>query len=365
MRWIKSTRRKGSLNKRIKRNSHAPNNVCADDFEKIKVLGKGTYGTVILVRHKPTGKLYAQKQLKKATVCVSKRLVGQTMSERAILEAVRHPFIVNLYYAFQDHEKLYLILEYAQGGELFWHLAQHRTFTEPMAAFYLACLALALHHLHTKCGVVYRDLKPENCLLDHEGYLLLTDFGLSKIATDDNRCTSLTGTPEYMAPEVIREEEYDHAVDWWALGTLMYDLLTGGTPFVANNATAIRNNVLKKKVMMPYYLSADAKSLLKGLLDRNPKKRLGANLKTDFEKIKKHRFFRTVDWKKLERRELKPPIRPTITDPAAAENFSCDFTKLGFSVGPLGPDSPLYVTEEGDAMFGGFSYKAPGEFFRH
>lgn len=162
------------------------------------------------------------------------------MTERDILESVRHPYIVRLFYAMQDHEKLYLILEYAQGGELFTYLANQVMLSEDTVAFYLAEMILALYHLHVNVGVVYRDLKPENCLLDKEGHLVLTDFGLSKVATDsDSSCKTILGTPEYMAPEILQGEEYDYAVDWWSLGAVAYDLLTGIPPFPGNDYKSI------------------------------------------------------------------------------------------------------------------------------
>jgi serine/threonine-protein kinase Psk1 len=188
--------------------------MCAEDFEPLRCLGKGAFGTVHLVKQQATGRLYAQKQFKKASLTVHKRLIEQTRTERNILESVnRHPFVVKLYYAFQDHEKLYLILEYAQGGELFTHLAMERMFSEEVAAFYMAEMILALEHLHHNVRVIYRDLKPENCLLDAEGHLLLTDFGLSKVALEEDvRTNSVLGTIEYMAPEVISGQGYDFTV---------------------------------------------------------------------------------------------------------------------------------------------------------
>jgi serine/threonine protein kinase len=331
----------------------------ADDFEPLMCLGKGSYGTVLLVRQRATGRLFAQKQFKKASITVHKKLIEQTKTERNILESVnRHPFIVNLYYAFQDHEKLYLILEYAQGGELFHHLAAERMFSEDVAAFYMAEMVLALDYLHRTVGVIYRDLKPENCLLDSEGHLLLTDFGLSKVSLDeDNPCKSFLGTVEYMAPEVIQGVEYGAAVDWWSLGALGFDLLTGAPPFVANNNAKIQEKIVKSKLSLPYYLSADAKDLLTRLLRKEPKKRLGFNMPKDLQTIKKHRFFRKIDWKKLEARELEPPIIPLITDPELAENFAQDFTDL--------PLSPVLTKKFEDLMdeaqsnpFGGFSFVA-------
>ncbi|EEH19916.2 AGC/RSK/RSKP70 protein kinase [Paracoccidioides brasiliensis Pb03] len=305
----------------------------AADFEPLSCLGKGTYGTVLLVKHSVTGTLYAQKQFRKASLTVHKKLVEQTKTERVILESVnRHPFVVKLYYAFQDHEKLYLILEYAQGGELFTHLAMERMFTEDVASFYMAELVLALEHLHHNVGVVYRDLKPENCLLDAEGHLLLTDFGLSKVAVDgDDRCNSSLGTVEYMAPEVVQGKSYGKACDWWSLGALGFDLLTGSPPFKANNHAKIQEKIVKQQLVLPYFLGPDAKDLLTRLLRKDPHKRLGSNMPKDMQTIRNHRFFRKIDWKALERRELEPPIKPLITDPALAENFSTDFTALPLS----------------------------------
>lgn len=328
----------------------------ADDFEPLMCLGKGSYGTVLLVRQLSTGRLFAQKTFKKASITVHKKLIEQTKTERNILESVnRHPFIVNFYYAFQDHEKLYLILEYAQGGELFHHLAAERMFSEDVAAFYMAEMVLALDHLHRTVGVIYRDLKPENCLLDHEGHLLLTDFGLSKVTLDDESpCRSILGTPEYMAPEVIEGKEYGAAVDWWSLGALGFDLLTGAPPFTGNNNAKIQEKIVKQKLALPYFLSADAKDLLTRLLRKDPKKRLGYNMAKDMQTIKSHRFFRKINWKLLEARELEPPIQPLITDPELAENFAQDFRDL-----PLSPVlTRSFLSEAQSNPFGGFSFVA-------
>ncbi|KZF19699.1 kinase-like protein [Xylona heveae TC161] len=345
--------------------------MAASDFEPLNCLGKGTFGTVLLVKQKATGRLYAQKQFRKASLTVHKRLVEQTKTERVILESVnRHPFVVKLYYAFQDHEKLYLILEYAQGGELFTHLAMERMFSEDVAAFYMAEMVLALEHLHQNVGVVYRDLKPENCLLDSEGHLLLTDFGLSKVAVDGDHCKSVLGTIEYMAPEVVQGNNYNHAVDWWSLGALGFDLLTGSPPFQGNNHAKIQERILKQKLSLPYFLSPDAKDLLTRLLRKEPNRRLGANMPKDLQIIRKHRFFRKIDWKKLERRELEPPIKPLITDPALAENFSKDFTDLALSpVVQCGMDMAAAANANRPKLdadpFGGFSFVASHSLLAH
>lgn len=333
----------------------------ADDFEPIRCLGKGAFGTVILVKHRATGKLYAQKQFKKL-VMIGKT-IEQTKTERQILESVnRHPFVVKLYYAFQDKEKLYLILEYGQGGELFTHLVADRMFSESKAAFYLAEMVLALSHLHEHLGVVYRDLKPENILLDSDGHLLLTDFGLSKVAAEGATCSSFLGTVEFMAPEVIKGEKYGKAVDWWSLGALAYDMMCGDSPFRGGNNKKTQDNILKKKLVLPYFLSNDAKDFLTRLLKKDPKKRLGSQSK-DLAIIKGHRFFRHIDWKKLAAREVEPPIQPMITDPELAENFSEEFTAASLSTNSRtsslgGPYSPTLARSEDNNPFGGFSFVA-------
>ncbi|GAB7348877.1 hypothetical protein MBLNU459_g7578t1 [Dothideomycetes sp. NU459] len=363
------------------RTQSALRKMTASDFEPLRCLGKGAFGTVHLVKHNTTGRLYAQKQFRKATLTVHKRLVEQTRAERTILESVnRHPFVVKLFYAFQDHEKLYLILEYAQGGELFTHLAMERMFSEETAAFYMAEMVLALEHLHTNVRVVYRDLKPENCLLDSDGHLLLTDFGLSKVALEEeDQCNSILGTIEYMAPEVIQGTSYGMAVDWWSLGAIGFDLLTGAPPFQGNNHAKIQQNILKQKLQLPYFLGPDAKDLLTRLLRKEPGKRLGADMPKDLHLIKKHRFFRRIDWRKLGRRELEPPIQPLITDPELAENFSKEFTDLPMSpvvernmmnfpadgpanAGAVGANGCVVASTNGDVdmtdPFGGFSFVA-------
>jgi serine/threonine-protein kinase Psk1 len=332
----------------------------AEDFEPLTCLGKGAFGTVLLVKQKATGRLYAQKQFKKASLVVHKRLVEQTKTERHILESVnQHPFVVKLFYAFQDHEKLYLILEYGQGGELFHHLAMERMFSEETAAFYMAEMVLALDHLHRDLGVIYRDLKPENCLLDADGHLLLTDFGLSKVAVDEEeRTNSILGTVDYMAPEVVQGHDYGMAVDWWSLGALGYDMLTGSPPFTGNNNAKIQEKIVKSKLNLPFFLGPDAKDLMVRLLRKDPKKRLGANMPKDLQTIKNHRFFRKIDWKKLAKRELEPPIMPLVTDPELAENFSPEFTDLAISP-VLGRKMSFAesMTDEKNP-FGGFSFVA-------
>lgn len=314
-------------------------------FEPIKVLGHGSYGKVLLVREKSTNKLFAQKQLKKASLVINEtneiheKNYQRTLNEKTILEKVNHPNIVKLYYAFQDDDKVYLILEYLDGGELFHHLAQLHFLSEKDASYYIAQIVLALRYLHLNLKVIYRDLKPENCMLNAEGNLVLTDFGLSKVSSDDADAKhSMIGTAQYMAPEVIKGEEYDFSVDWWSLGCVAFDMLTGAPPFSGHTNEKIMDKVVhsKKHLKFPFYLSLDAKDLLRKLLQANPAKRI--DIDGDFEKLKLHRFFRYINWDELtdatKRAEVLPPILPVITDSILAENFDEEFTSMPFTPPP-------------------------------
>jgi len=224
------------------------------DFELRKVLGKGGYGKVFQVRKlsgEDKGKIYAMKVLKKATIVRNQKDTAHTKAERNILEAVKHPFIVDLIYAFQTKGKLYLILEYLSGGELFMHLEREGIFLEDTASFYVAEITLALEHLHRQ-GIIYRDLKPENILLDAQGHVKLTDFGLCKESIDETTVThTFCGTIEYMAPEILTRNGHGKAVDWWSLGALMYDMLTGAPPFTAGDRKKTIEKILKGKLCLP------------------------------------------------------------------------------------------------------------------
>ncbi|KAL8923965.1 MAG: hypothetical protein Q9172_002892 [Xanthocarpia lactea] len=345
---------------------HVVRKMTASDFTPLRCLGTGTYGTVILVKQARTGRLFAQKQFRKASLTVKQQLVEQTNTERAILESInRHPYVVKLYYAFQDQEKLYLILEYAQGGELFTRMLTEGMFPEETAAFYMAEMILALDHLHNTVGVIYRDLKPENCLLDADGHLLLTDFGLSKVAVDgDYGCRSMTGTLEYMAPEVIQQRSYGPEIDWWSFAVLGFEMLAGASPFRAPNDAKIQEKIVKTKLVLPFFMSVDAKDLLTRLLRKKPKERLGARMPKDLQLIKGHRFFRKIDWKKLEKRQVEPPFKPIVTDPELAENFASEFTDLAVSPVRTHPKRDWGLDSASDP-FGGFSFVASRSLLAH
>lgn len=281
-------------------------------FELLKVLGEGSFGKVFLVRKivgKDAGTLYAMKVLKKATLKVKDRV--RSTNERNILADVGHAFIVKLHYAFQTPGKLYLILDFLRGGDLFTRLSKEVMFTEEDVKFYLAELALALNHLHS-LGIIYRDLKPENILLDQDGHIALTDFGLSKQPLDGSKTYSFCGTVEYMAPEVVNRKGHTFAADWWSFGVLMFEMLTGNLPFHGSNRNDTMNQILKTKLGMPENLSPEAQSLLRALFKRNPQNRLGVG-PNGIDDIKRHEFFANVDWHAFERKEVRPPFIPAVS----------------------------------------------------
>ncbi|NWW47466.1 KS6A3 kinase, partial [Pedionomus torquatus] len=322
-------------------------------FELLKVLGQGSFGKVFLVK-KISGsdarQLYAMKVLKKATLKVRDRV--RTKMERDILVEVNHPFIVKLHYAFQTEGKLYLILDFLRGGDLFTRLSKEVMFTEDDVKFYLAELALALDHLHS-LGIIYRDLKPENILLDEEGHIKLTDFGLSKESIDhEKKAYSFCGTVEYMAPEVVNRRGHTQSADWWSFGVLMFEMLTGTLPFQGKDRKETMTLILKAKLGMPQFLSPEAQSLLRMLFKRNPANRLGAG-PDGVEEIKRHAFFSKIDWNKLYRREIHPPFKPATGRPEDTFYFDPEFTAK------TPKDSPgIPPSANAHQLFRGFSFVA-------
>ncbi|KAK7806868.1 hypothetical protein U0070_026760 [Myodes glareolus] len=272
--------------------------------------------------------------------------------ERDILAEVNHPFIVKLHYAFQTEGKLYLILDFLRGGDLFTRLSKEVMFTEEDVKFYLAELALALDHLHG-LGIIYRDLKPENILLDEEGHIKITDFGLSKEAIDhDKRAYSFCGTIEYMAPEVVNRRGHTQSADWWSFGVLMFEMLTGSLPFQGKDRKETMALILKAKLGMPQFLSVEAQGLLRALFKRNPCNRLGAGI-DGVEEIKRHPFFVTIDWNKLYRKEIKPPFKPAVGRPEDTFHFDPEFTARTPTDSPGVPPSA-----NAHHLFRGFSFVA-------
>lgn len=313
-----------------------------EDWEIVETLGTGTFGRVLLVRQRPSyrphayhpifphlfqgvdplspppqtttqadGQLphFAMKVLRKSEI-VRLKQVEHINSERAILERIRHPFIVELYSTYQDNLNVYMLLSYVPGGELFSHLRRAGRFSADVTRFYLASIILAIENLHSR-NIIYRDLKPENLLLDRAGYLRIADFGFAKIVED--RTFTLCGTPEYLAPEIVLSQGHGKAVDYWALGILAFEMLAGYPPFFDDHPLGIYEKILRNEVAFPAHIDMYAKDLIRGLLTTDRSKRLG-NLRGGAKDIMEHAWFSGVDWGSLERKEIGAPIVPRVVN---------------------------------------------------
>jgi serine/threonine protein kinase SCH9 len=307
-----------------------------EDFEILKLIGKGTFGQVFQVRKKDTKRIYAMKVLSKKVI-VQKKEIQHTIGERNILvrtATTDSPFIVGLKFSFQTAQDLYLVTDYMSGGELFWHLQKEGRFQEERAKFYIAELILALRHLHQH-DIVYRDLKPENILLDANGHIALCDFGLSKANLSQNDTTNtFCGTTEYLAPEVLLDEQgYTKMVDFWSLGVLVFEMCCGWSPFYAEDTQQMYKNIAFGKVRFPRdALSQEGRNFVKGLLNRNPAHRLGA--KGDAEELMAHAFFNDIDWTALSKKLLPPPFKPKLKGELDTSNFDPEFTNALNSADP-------------------------------
>uniref|UniRef100_A0A8C1JND2 non-specific serine/threonine protein kinase n=1 Tax=Cyprinus carpio TaxID=7962 RepID=A0A8C1JND2_CYPCA len=310
------------------------------DFDYLKLLGKGTFGKVILVREKATGMYYAMKILRKEVI-IAKDEVAHTITESRVLQNTRHPFLTTLKYAFQTRDRLCFVMEYANGGELFFHLSRERVFTEDRARFYGAEIVSALEYLHSK-DVVYRDLKLENLMLDIDGHIKITDFGLCKEGiTNEATMKTFCGTPEYLAPEVLEDNDYGRAVDWWGLGVVMYEMMCGRLPFYNQDHERLFELILMEEIRFPRNLSPEAKALLAGLLKKDPKQRLGGGPE-DAKEVMTHKFFSSMNWHDVLQKKLNPPFKPQVTSETDTRYFDDEFTAQTITVTP--PDQCEYLS---------------------
>ncbi|KAF9893732.1 camp-dependent protein kinase catalytic subunit [Aspergillus nanangensis] len=278
------------------------------DFALQRTLGTGSFGRVHLVQSKHNHRFYAIKVLKKAQV-VKMKQVEHTNDERRMLNRVRHPFLITLWGTWQDSRNLYMVMDFVEGGELFSLLRKSQRFPNPVAKFYAAEVTLALEYLHSQ-QIIYRDLKPENLLLDRHGHLKITDFGFAKEVPDIT--WTLCGTPDYLAPEVVSSKGYNKSVDWWSLGILIFEMLCGFTPFWdSGSPVKIYENILRGRVKYPPYLNQDAVDLLSQLITADLTKRLG-NLHGGSEDVKNHPWFAEVTWDRLARKDIDAPYVPPI-----------------------------------------------------
>ncbi|KAL0089650.1 serine/threonine protein kinase AGC family [Phycomyces blakesleeanus] len=296
--------------------------IAFDAFDLLRVIGRGSFGKVYVVRKKDTNRIYAMKVLRKSRI-ISRSEVTHTMAEKTVLAKIRNPFIVPLKFAFQSPDKLYLVLAFINGGELFHHLQVEGKFDEERSRFYTAELLCALECLHDY-NVIYRDLKPENILIDYNGHIALCDFGLCKLNMKENdRTNTFCGTPEYLAPELLLGQGYTKTVDWWTLGVLLYEMMTGLPPFYDENTNEMYRKILQDELRFPDEMSEDSKGLLRGLLTRDPNERLGNNGPED---IKNHPFFARIDWQKLMQKKVQPPFKPSVDGSNDTSNFDEEFT---------------------------------------
>ncbi|KAK5669139.1 hypothetical protein BDV3_003332 [Batrachochytrium dendrobatidis] len=287
-----------------------------EDLEIRNTLGTGSFGRVHLVKYKASGKHYAMKVLRKTEI-IKLRQVEHTLNEKHILEQLNFPFLVQIFGTFQDSNNLYLVLEYVQGGELFSYLRKSGRFSNHVARFYAAQVVMAFDYLHTK-DIIYRDLKPENLLIDVFGNIKITDFGFAKFVPDVT--WTLCGTPDYLAPEIIQSKGYGRAVDWWALGVLIYEMLAGHPPFYDEDHFKLYEKILQCKLRFPPHFDPMAKDLVKRLLSPDLSKRFG-NLKDGVQDIKRHKWFAGVDWEKLKNLEIPAPYIPKVAHEGDTSNF--------------------------------------------
>ncbi|QCE12120.1 non-specific serine/threonine protein kinase [Vigna unguiculata] len=327
--------------------------VSIEDFDILKVVGQGAFAKVYQVRKKGTSEIYAMKVMRKDKI-MEKNHTEYMKAERDIWTKIEHPFVVQLRYCFQTKYRLYLVLDFVNGGHLFFQLYHQGLFREDLARIYAAEIVSAVSHLHSN-GIMHRDLKPENILLDADGHVMLTDFGLAKQFEESTRSNSMCGTLEYMAPEIILGKGHDKAADWWSVGVLLFEMLTGKPPFCGGSRDKIQQKIVKDKIKLPAFLSSEAHSLLKALLQKEATKRLGCGAR-GVEEIKGHKWFKPINWRKLEERAIEPSFRPEVAGTHCVANFEKRWTDM-----PV-VDSPA-ASPNGGNPFKDFSYVRPAPSF--
>uniref|UniRef100_A0A8P4GR78 Serine/threonine-protein kinase N2 n=2 Tax=Dicentrarchus labrax TaxID=13489 RepID=A0A8P4GR78_DICLA len=327
-----------------------------DDYKYISVLGRGHFGKVLLAEFKKTGKLYAIKALKKKDI-VTRDEVDSLMSEKRIFEMInasRHPFLVNLHGCFQTSDHVCFVMEYLPGGDLMIHI-HNNVFTEAQTRFYSACVVLGLEFLHLN-KIIYRDLKLDNLLMDADGFVKITDFGLCKEGMGHgDRTSTFCGTPEFLAPEVLTDDNYTRAVDWWGMGVLIYEMLVGESPFPGEDEEEVFDSIVNDDVQYPGSLPPGAVSIIQKLLKKNPLKRLGAG-ERDANEVKGDKFFETIDWEALLAKKVKPPFLPSIKESMDVSNFDSEFTRLQPVLSP--PSKPFSLSAEQQEAFADFDFCA-------
>eukprot|EP01091_Cochliopodium_minus_P003603 TRINITY_DN13592_c0_g1_i1.p1 TRINITY_DN13592_c0_g1~~TRINITY_DN13592_c0_g1_i1.p1 ORF type:complete len:422 (+),score=134.69 TRINITY_DN13592_c0_g1_i1:1466-2731(+) len=320
-----------------------------NDFQILRLVGQGGFGKVFQVQHKESKKIYAMKAFKKKFL-IEKNCVDGTFAERNILQYLSFPFIVSLHYAFQTSGRVYIVMDWINGGQILFHLNNEKKFLEDDVKIWASELLLGLEKLHS-IGIIHRDLKPENILLDSEGHIVITDFGLAKDNVHlDNEASTFCGTVEYLAPEVLKGNSYGKPSDCWSFGALVYDLLTGHPPFEHKNEKRLREMIINSKIKLLSYLSSDCHSFLKQTLVKEPNKRL------DVKAIKQHPWFKGVDWDLVLQKKCRIPIKPEIKSDLDVSYFEDEFRHnvVGFSV-------EEHLSKSQDQLFKDFTFCGRGE----
>ncbi|KAK2892629.1 hypothetical protein QQF64_035616 [Cirrhinus molitorella] len=322
-----------------------------ENFTLHKMLGKGSFGKVFLAELKGTGQFFAVKALKKDVVLMDDD-VECTMVERRVLSlAWEHPFLTHLYCTFQTKENLFFVMEYLNGGDLMFHIQTCHRFDLPRSTFYAAEIVCGLQFLHSK-GIVYRDLKLDNILLDIDGHIKIADFGMCKenMFGEARTCT-FCGTPDYIAPEILLGQKYGTSVDWWSFGVLLYEMLIGQSPFHGHDEEELFQSIRTDDPCYPRWLTRDARDILVKLFVREPERRLGVK-----GNIRQHPFFKDTDWNALEKRQVEPPFRPTVKSASDCSNFDKEFIN---EKPRLSVTDRIIINSVDQTMFNNFSFINP------